>query len=186
MPSTDPVAGLNVPAVPVDELLAEVGWDRVDFIKMDVEGSEVAGLIGMSALLRRDDAPPIFVESNGHTLDLFGESPTSLKATLQAYGYRIYQVERRRLVPVAVGELQPTNVVDYLALKRTPLPLRGRRLDAPMSHRERVRRVRASLRSTIEPDRLYIARALDESPGWTTSDPGLTAGPRPWYARWRG
>jgi FkbM family methyltransferase len=31
---------VKVPAIDVDRLLAEHGWDRVDFVKMDIEGSE--------------------------------------------------------------------------------------------------------------------------------------------------
>jgi FkbM family methyltransferase len=179
----NPAGGLNVPAVAGDDLLDELRWDRVDFVKMDVEGSEVAGLIGMANLLRRPDAPPILVESNGHTLEFLGETPRSLKATLEAYGYRVYLVDRPRLVPVAVGELQPTTVVDYLAVKRTPVPPKGWRVDAPMSTGERVRRVRASFRSAIDDDRRYIARALDGAPGWL-ADRGMPARPRPWYAAW--
>jgi FkbM family methyltransferase len=181
---SSPAGGLDMPAIAVDELLEEIGWDRVDFVKMDVEGSEVAGLIGMSRLLRPADAPPILVESNGHTLDFLGETPTSLKATLEAYGYRVYLVDRPRLVPVAVGELQPTTVVDYLAVKRTPIPPRSWRIDTPMSARERVRRVRASFRSG-DHERRYIARALDESPGWMAADHGVPVRTHAWYAPWR-
>lgn len=177
-----PVGGLDVPAIPGDDLLAEVGWDRVSFIKVDVEGSEVAALIGMSRLLRRLDAPPLLVESNGHTLHFFGESPTTLKAALAAYGYRIFQVDRRRLIPVRVDELQATTVVDYLAVKAMPRPPRRWRFDAPMSRRERLRRVRASFRSAIEPDRLYIARALSRSPDALRAGHDIAPGRRPWYA----
>ena len=179
---SSPVGGLNVPAVPVDELLDEVGWDRVDFIKMDVEGSEVSALIGMSRLLQRHDAPTLLVESNGHTLHFFGETPTSLKAALAAYGYRIFQVDRRRLIPVTIEELQATTVVDYLAVKRLPCPPRRWRFDVPMSARERLRRIRASFRSEIEPDRLYIARALADSPDALRIGRDIAPGPRPWYA----
>jgi FkbM family methyltransferase len=185
VPQLDPVGGLNVRAVPVDDLLDEVGWDGVEFLKLDVEGSEVAALIGASRLLRRPDAPPILVESNGHTLHLFGETPTSLKATLAAYGYALFQVERRRLVPVTVEELQPTTVVDYLAIKGAPLSLRRWRIDPPMTRRERLRRVRTSFRSPIEHDRLYIARALRSSPSAFHADRALARPPRPWYALWR-
>ena len=183
---SSPVGGLDVRSVAVDDLLDEVGWDGVDFIKMDVEGSEVAALIGMARLLRRSDAPPLLVESNGHTLAPFGETPCSLKATLVAYGYRIFQVERRRLIPVAIEELQPTTVVDYLAVKSTGLPPHGWRVDAPMTPRERLRRVRASFRSSIEHDRAYIAAAIDRSPGSLLRvDRRVAGGPRPWYAPWR-
>ncbi len=176
--------GIEVEAIPGDDLLADAGWDRVDFVKMDVEGSEVAGLIGMANLLRRADAPPILVESNGHTLDFLGETPRSLKATLEAYGYRVYLVDRPRLVPVSVAELQPTTVVDYLAVKRTPVPPRRWRIDRPMSARERIRRVRASFRSSVD-ERRYITRALDSSPGWMAMERGLPAASHAWYAPWR-
>lgn len=183
--ASNPVGGLNVPAIPIDELLDEVGWDRVDFIKMDIEGSEVTGLIGMSRLLRRHDAPPLLVESNGHTLHFFGETPTTLKAALTAYGYRIFQVDRRRLIPVAVDELQATTVVDYLAVKQLPRPPRRWRFDAPLSRRDRLRRVRASFRSPIEPDRLYMARAIAQYPDAIRVDRDVASRPNPWYALWR-
>src|SRR5207245_1177343 len=86
-------ADVVVPALAVDDLLDEHGWDRVDFIKMDIEGSEVAGLLGMARRLGRADAPPLFVESNGHTLALFDQTPATLKATLEGFGYRNYQVD---------------------------------------------------------------------------------------------
>lgn len=181
----NPVGGLDVRSVAVDDLLDEVEWDRVDFLKMDVEGSEVAALIGMSRTLRRSDAPPLFVESNGHTLSLFGETPGTLKATLAAYGYRIFQVERRRLIPVAIDELQPTAVVDYLAVKSTPLPPGRWRIDPPMTIRERLRRVRASLGSPIAHDRAYIAGALERSPASLRDDREVASPARPWYAPWR-
>ena len=174
-----------MPAVAVDDLLGEIGWDGVDFLKMDVEGSEVAALIGMSGLLRRPDAPPLLVESNGHTLSLFGETPGSLKATLAAYGYRIFQVERRRLFPISVDELQPTDVVDYLAVKSTPVPPRGWRIVRPLTTRERLRRVRASLASPIEHDRVSSRRALARSPSAIRTDVAGVPGRRTWYAPWR-
>lgn len=181
-PDLSPVGGLDVPAVAADDLLGQFGWDRVDFIKMDVEGAEVAALIGLSGLLRRPDAPPLLVESNGHTLGLLGETPDSLKATLGAYGYRLYQVEGRRLIPIALDEFQPTTVVDYLAVKATPVPPRRWRVDAPLTRRDRLRRIRASLRSSIEPERAYIAAALARS----TRPIGDIATPRrAWYAPWR-
>ncbi len=95
-------------------------WDRVYFIKMDVEGSEVAALIGMSLPWAVPTRPRSWSNRTA-TLAPFGETPGSLKATLAAYGYRIFQVERRRLIPVAIDELQLTAVVDYLAVKSTPL-----------------------------------------------------------------
>jgi FkbM family methyltransferase len=65
--------GLNAPLVEVDAitldwLLEQASWNRVDFIKMDVEGSEIAALKGMCRLLSRKNAPVIVYECNGLTL----------------------------------------------------------------------------------------------------------------------
>src|SRR5262249_46279022 len=75
-------ASLPVRAATVDDLLTEAGWSRVDLVKLDVEGSEVAAVHGMNKLLTRADAPPLIYESNSHTLHLFGQTPKSLKSAL--------------------------------------------------------------------------------------------------------
>jgi len=198
-----------VPGVAGDDLLDRMEWDRVDFIKMDIEGSEIDGLLGLAGLLRRPDAPPIYVESNGHTLDLFGETPASLKAVLAAYGYRLYQVEGRRLIPVAIDEYQGTTVVDYLAVKSVLRSTTSWRVDPPMSPRERIRRARATLLSPIDHDRAYAARTIGHAPESIRTDRrvvravealkadpvasirraasawSFTPGREPWYAPWR-
>jgi FkbM family methyltransferase len=202
-------ASVCVPAIAVDDLLEQVGWDRVDFIKMDIEGSEVAGLLGMSRLLTGPQAPPLHVESNGHTLRLFNETPSSLKAALGAYGYRLFQVEDRRLIPVEIHDYQATTVVDYLALKAAPPSGRPWRVAPPMSCREQIRRARRSCRSDIPLNRLYAARTIGQAPLEVTTDRQIvkalaalqadenpeiresasawsfTARPQPWYAFWR-
>lgn len=116
-PTTEHYTEIEVPAVMVDDLLRELGWDRVDFIKMDIEGSEVAAIRGMERLLARADAPPIFYESNRHTLGFFGWTPSELKAALERFGYRNYRIEADGLVPVQSSDDQAETVVDYLALK---------------------------------------------------------------------
>jgi FkbM family methyltransferase len=198
-----------VRAVAVDDLLEEIGWDRVDFIKIDIEGSEIASLLGMSKLLNGPSAPPLFVESNGHTLHFFNETPASLKAALIAYGYQLFQVEDRTLIPVTLDEFQATTTVDYLATKSAPSPSRDWRIDRPMPPRERIRRARASCLSPFDDERLYAARVIGTAPEAIRSDwrivkavetlkvdpkPeirtaastwSLTARPEPWYAFWR-
>ena len=49
---------VRVPAVTVEQILDDHGWDRVDFVKIDIEGSEVAALEGMKQLLSGPDSPP--------------------------------------------------------------------------------------------------------------------------------
>jgi FkbM family methyltransferase len=45
--------GLEIPVVTIDGLVAELGLDRVDFIKLDIEGSERQALQGASDTLAR-------------------------------------------------------------------------------------------------------------------------------------
>jgi FkbM family methyltransferase len=158
--STVGLSTLEVPAITVDELIEEIGWGHVDFIKMDVEGSEVAAIQGMSRLLVRADAPTIVYESNGHTLQLFGETPNHLIAALERFGYQNYLVEPGRLVPVQSSDLQAECVVDYLACKHQPDSLQDWRVEAPMTLEGTVARVLSSCSHPSEFHRAYIAHSL--------------------------
>ncbi|QDV33625.1 FkbM family methyltransferase [Tautonia plasticadhaerens] len=114
---TEQYTSIEVRSTTVDDLLSDLGWDRVDFIKMDIEGSEVAAVRGMARLLSRPDSPPIFYESNRHTLAFFDKTPRDLKASLVEHGYRNLLVTPDGLVPVTPDEEQGETVVDYLAIK---------------------------------------------------------------------
>lgn len=154
---------IQVPAVTVDSLLADMCCDRVNLVKMDVEGSEVAAVRGMSHLLAHATPPAIVFESNGHTLHMFDETPQSLLAALEEVGYRNYLVEPGRLVPVSSEDLQPECVVDYLAVKKLPPMPDGWRLDVTMSSKEVVRKVLATCAHPHEHYRAYAARALEQA-----------------------
>lgn len=117
-------ATVQVPAVRIDDILAEHGWADVRFIKLDVEGSELAAVRGMRQLLGRPDAPVVFFESNQHTLRGFGITDADLKAELRGLGYAIYRPEAGGLVPSPEGEPQDEVVVDYVAAKTTPAAVR--------------------------------------------------------------
>ncbi len=161
---------ITIPAVTVDSLLGQIGWDTVDFVKLDVEGSEVAVLSGMSRLLAREDAPIIFYESNGHTLNWFGQTPGSLMATLERHGYRCYLVDPGRLIPCQSGDLQPGVCVDYLAVKQ-PLPqLKRWQVSSPMSRRDQIARSLATCTASHPQIRAYIARALAHADSSILSD----------------
>jgi hypothetical protein len=84
---------------------------------MDIEGSEVAAIRGMSRLLRRPDAPPIVFESNRHTLAFYNHVPADLKGAITAFGYRLSLISGGGLIPTAAEDEQSETVVDYLAMK---------------------------------------------------------------------
>jgi FkbM family methyltransferase len=176
---------VQVPAVTIDRLLEELGWDRVDLIKMDVEGSEVSAIRGMAQLLARADAPLLFYESNGFTLGFFGETPQSLLGALEGFGYRNYSVELGQLLAVSSEELQAECLVDYIAFKTRPAKLQHWQIRPPRTHLETVEQVVSACSHPVENHRVYTARALSGADSsilshpevrlamrWLTKDPG--------------
>lgn len=119
----------TVAAETVDDLMTQFGCNRVDFVKLDVEGSEVAALAGARRLLGRPDAPPIRYKSNAETLEFFGQTPASLRNAFielgYAHHYLIFRSRRHlflsdRLVALAPDDVQVSVCSDFLATK-TPL-----------------------------------------------------------------
>jgi FkbM family methyltransferase len=154
---------IQVTTITVDGLLAELGEERVDLIKMDVEGSEVAAIRGMSRLLSRADAPLVVYESNDHTLSWFSETPRHLLAMLEEFGYRNYLVKPGRLAPVRAGDLQTEMVADYLAAKHLPAVLPGWRVEPPLTSKQTAAMILASSVDPHEQQRAYVGRALAEA-----------------------
>jgi glycosyltransferase involved in cell wall biosynthesis len=111
---------LDVPAVTVDQLIAERGLVRVDLVKIDIEGSETRAIRGMRRLLSGPEPPLLVVESNSYALGVQGSSPVELLSEIEALGYRLLLVdydEPGRLVPTRPTDVQPKAVTDYLAVK---------------------------------------------------------------------
>jgi FkbM family methyltransferase len=165
------IPSIAVRALTVDELLVEVGWDRVDLIKMDVEGSEVRALRGMTGLLARADAPTVLFEGNGHMLHRNGQTVNHLKAALEEFGYRCYRIEAGRLRVSHASELQPEVIVDYLAAKQLAGPLSGWRVEPQASRGLRVEWVLAACGHPNEDCRAHVARVLETAPDWLFSEP---------------
>lgn len=166
---------VDVEAITVDELLARAGWDRADFIKLDIEGSEVAALRGMRRVLGGETPPFVFCESNGHMLHKFGDSPQSLKAALAAHRLRVYAVTPTQLVPVAEREPQGLTVLDYFAARALPDALGGEVAPAIASPQDHVRDLRISAQSPVLEERWYAARTLQQSREYFAGEPEAEA-----------
>ncbi len=106
----------RVPSRRVSTLIAELGLPRLDMVKIDVEGSELAALKSMAEFLVRPDAPVIIYESNGMTFNLFGYSISDIRQFLEAHGYRTFRTEANKFVYCPPNELQPEAWIDLVAL----------------------------------------------------------------------
>jgi FkbM family methyltransferase len=166
----EPIPTLRVPAATLESLLEDIGHKQVDLIKMDIEGSEVAAIRGMASLLQAPDGPAILYESNGHTLRFFGETPQSLKTSIERHGYSNYLVEPGILRPVRSSDFQPNCFVDYFAVKEMPAGLRGWSIGSELSEEEVIDRLLVTCASPNEHERGYAARSLETAPRHLLSD----------------
>jgi FkbM family methyltransferase len=155
--------GTTVEALTVDDLLDRLGWNAVDLVKLDVEGSEVAAVRGMPRLLAGARPPVVWCESNGHTLALLRESPRSLFVALEAAGLRVYVVEPGRLVRIRPDDVQGPTVVDVLTVPAIPAALRHETVADVLSVDEQLVGLRASANGALA-ERLHAARALRDAP----------------------
>jgi FkbM family methyltransferase len=115
--STEPAAGrLRVAPRRADEIVAAAGWDAVDLVKMDVEGSELAAVDSLGALLESPTAPMLIYESNGMTFELFGYTIEDMRRRLEQLGYVTCRFEAGCLVYSDPSELQPEAWLDVIAL----------------------------------------------------------------------
>lgn len=146
----------KVATVTVDELAERLGLQDVSLIKIDIEGAEVAALQGMQRLLGGPAA--LLCESNGARLAAYGHTPRAVLSALAAHDRRCFLFLPGRLTPVARGEMQPSCVVDYLAVRSVEPWARFE--VGPMSAAERRARIDAELGSPTAANRQYIAAEL--------------------------
>ena len=76
----------SVETLSIDDLVARHGLDRVDFIKMDIEGGELAALQGAEQTIRR--FRPVLAISAYHKADDFISLPAFIEGL--GLGYRFY------------------------------------------------------------------------------------------------
>jgi FkbM family methyltransferase len=83
----------------LDDVLGELGVDRVDFVKIDIEGSEYRALCGAKTTVTRD-RPTILIELNEVALRRCSSSSAEVKKLLDSFGYRGWVVGCRSLEPI--------------------------------------------------------------------------------------
>jgi FkbM family methyltransferase len=79
---------VEVPARRLDDCLVEWGVERVDVMKMDVEGAEPLVVAGGATALARGVVRHMMVEINGPRLTEGGSSPVAFFATLEGLGFQ--------------------------------------------------------------------------------------------------
>ncbi len=104
---------ISVPTVTLDHYFESEGWPRVDLIKMDVEGSEQACLLGMKTFRSRNPAMKLIMEFNQPALGRSGVSPESIARTLLDLGFDRGQIIEKGMAPFAVADSFPRSHAIY-------------------------------------------------------------------------
>lgn len=93
-------AAEEVPAARVAEAIPAADVQRVSFIKIDVEGYEIAALEGARPILEARH-PAIMFEVSSDALARQGQTAADIFAYLGNYGYRFWLLEGGKFVPQA-------------------------------------------------------------------------------------
>ena len=110
---------MPVPLKTIDGVVAELGFNRLDALLIDVEGFEERALRGAAAALGRF-RPMVLVELWPPVMRKQGTTVEAAVDLLRQHDYRLYFARRRHLLPV------------------TELPQGDARLYAFCFHRDRV------------------------------------------------
>ncbi len=97
---------VDVDGVVLDEFFANVDG-TIDFIKMDIQGSEASALGGMKTLLQKNPGVQLVTEFWPRGLHLSGDEPRAFLQTLLDVGFEIQVIEdaAEQLVPLDVDQL---------------------------------------------------------------------------------
>jgi len=99
-------ACVAVQTTTVDEFLAALGWPPVHFIKLDVEGGELAALSGMTGCLARSPRIALIVEYCPWIMQALGTVPQRLPEALLKLGLESAVVSDRGTVSLAADGIE--------------------------------------------------------------------------------
>jgi len=91
-------SGIPTPAMRLDSVMGDLGWQRVGLIKIDVEGAECMVLGGAAQTIRRS-RPALFIEVDDRALRRFGSTAADLQQMLLATGYQMHEARAGALEP---------------------------------------------------------------------------------------
>jgi len=95
---------IEVPCVSIKTYMKKKKLQKVDLLKIDVEGAEMLVLNGTAQLLSSPCSPIVFCEVSDELAAPFGYSSRDAKGLLRSHGYKIYRYGCERLIPVTSDE----------------------------------------------------------------------------------
>jgi len=99
----------NRPSIKVDVVKLDDYFsnkeEKIDFIKLDVEGAELLALKGMSGLISRQKQVKLVTEFYPNCLKIAGVDPAEFLRFFTEHGFKIYNIYRSELAEVTADEL---------------------------------------------------------------------------------
>jgi FkbM family methyltransferase len=87
---------IEVDSITLDAYVEQQHLERVDFVKIDVEGAELHALQGAEMLLNERPAPVLMIEFCDVTTAGFGYKAVQLGEYLEGYGYQLYEYDAKQ------------------------------------------------------------------------------------------
>lgn len=101
----EPVRAVRVAVRRLDDVLAELGVRKVDFLKLDVEGAELSVLYGAMKLLQRESRPAILAEVQDARTQAWGYAAREIIQFLVRMDYRWYAIAAKgALLPISCDQ----------------------------------------------------------------------------------
>jgi FkbM family methyltransferase len=109
---------ISVDCVTIDELVRQSGCERVDLVKLDLEGGETDALRGMVETSRRNPRMAAIVEYCPRHLVRSGSSPSEFESALRDLGFRTATLLERDATPRSLQRPLPGSGATYNLLLR--------------------------------------------------------------------
>lgn len=90
--------GESVNTITLDQFVQDRKIDKVDVIKMDIEGSELAAFMGAHEILSKH-RPVLLIEFHALVAKQAGWELTDLYGLISKHSYNAYELNKRKLVP---------------------------------------------------------------------------------------
>lgn len=109
-----PHASVDVPSLSLDGFCDREGVNRINFLKVDVEGFEVSVFRGAKRLLRERRVDYICFEISQRPLKAAGFASRQVFAELEQWGYSVYELDKRNAA--FRGPVRDTDEQDFTNL----------------------------------------------------------------------
>jgi len=96
---------ITVPAITLDDFIQEKNINKIDLIKMDIEGGELAALEGMRVTVYKNPSLTLLVEFNPGCLKLAGVDPLDFVRRLNDFDFEIFTVGEKQLIKIRPAEI---------------------------------------------------------------------------------